>query len=339
MPKIKILVCYHKKAPLFKNEVMVPIHAGRACGLEASKDGDLPKEEYDWLCNNMIGDDTGGEQNNLSHLNRDINEWSVIYWAFKNYDKLGNPDYIGLIHYRRLFDFRNIVKTGKCSYADALGLKQKYLSKILAKYDFVYRKGFKIKNTSLHTFECYQPQAKLSETYHPLLYKEYQKFKLEQVFYYNHIFIMKREDFFSFCNECVPLMMDILSMSKSERMETYMKWLKDNCPQDMYERFYRRYQIHGNYVNRYVSALMEYISCFYFMYLRDKYKERAYEANILMTEPPKFIALYKHRLIKVIIKLIVDKRRYKKFKRHTAAFFKDSKSSFVKLLGMLYFKY
>ena len=60
MAKFKILICYHKKAPLFKNEVLVPIHAGRACANEASKDGLLPQEEYEWLCSHMIGDDTGG---------------------------------------------------------------------------------------------------------------------------------------------------------------------------------------------------------------------------------------------------------------------------------------
>lgn len=60
MSKFKILVCYHKKDPIFKNEVLVPIHAGRACALEASKDGKLPERDYKWLLNNMIGDDTGG---------------------------------------------------------------------------------------------------------------------------------------------------------------------------------------------------------------------------------------------------------------------------------------
>ena len=35
--------------------------------------------------------------------NRNINELTALYWAWKNYDKLGNPDYIGLMHYRRQF--------------------------------------------------------------------------------------------------------------------------------------------------------------------------------------------------------------------------------------------
>lgn len=60
MLKIKILVCYHKKAPLFKNDVLVPIHARRACAFELSKDGYITDDDYGWLCSKMIGDDTGG---------------------------------------------------------------------------------------------------------------------------------------------------------------------------------------------------------------------------------------------------------------------------------------
>lgn len=48
----------------------------------------------------MIGDDTG---DNISHLNRNVCELTGHYWAWKNYDKLANPDYIGFAHYRRFF--------------------------------------------------------------------------------------------------------------------------------------------------------------------------------------------------------------------------------------------
>lgn len=101
-PSVKILVGYHKPAVLFKNEVLVPIHLGRALATQASKDGAMSDKEYQWMLDNMIGDDTG---DNISHLNRYYNEHTGLYWAWKNYDKLGNPDYIGFMHYRRLFDF------------------------------------------------------------------------------------------------------------------------------------------------------------------------------------------------------------------------------------------
>ena len=100
MVNIKILVGYHKPAKLYKSDIYVPIHLGRALATEASKDGKMSQEDYQWMLDNMIGDDTG---DNISELNRYFCELTAIYWAWKNYDKLGNPDYIGLCHYRRLF--------------------------------------------------------------------------------------------------------------------------------------------------------------------------------------------------------------------------------------------
>ncbi|EHZ1706466.1 DUF4422 domain-containing protein, partial [Campylobacter coli] len=98
-PKVKILVGYHKPATLIKNEIFTPIHLGRDLATQASKDGEMSQEDFDWMCENMIGDNTG---ENISYLNRYFCELTGIYWAWKNYDKLGNPDYIGFAHYRRL---------------------------------------------------------------------------------------------------------------------------------------------------------------------------------------------------------------------------------------------
>lgn len=97
---MKILICYHKKDVLIKDEVFAPIHVGRAIARERFKYGD---EQFQWLSENMIGDDTG---ENISKKNASYNELTAVYWAWKNYDKLGNPDYIGLMHYRRHFLFR-----------------------------------------------------------------------------------------------------------------------------------------------------------------------------------------------------------------------------------------
>ena len=56
---IKILVAYHKKSPLFKNDIVIPIHAGRAVAKVKSKDGVISDQDFEWLMKNMIGDDTG----------------------------------------------------------------------------------------------------------------------------------------------------------------------------------------------------------------------------------------------------------------------------------------
>ena len=103
-PTVKILVGYHKPAYLLKSDVLVPIHLGRSLAKETSKDGSLSEADYRWMLENMIGDDTG---DNISKENRKYCEMTAIYWAWKNYEKLGNPDYIGFMHYRRHFIFND----------------------------------------------------------------------------------------------------------------------------------------------------------------------------------------------------------------------------------------
>ena len=88
MPKIKILVSYKQRHPILQSDIIIPIQTGRALSSE--------------IFSEMIGDDTG---DNISTQNTKYNELSAQYWAWKNYDKLGNPDYIGFMHYRRHFLF------------------------------------------------------------------------------------------------------------------------------------------------------------------------------------------------------------------------------------------
>ena len=102
IPSIKILIVTHKPSIFPKHEAFVPIHAGRSIALKNSKDGKLGKKSLKWLIKNTIGDNSG---DNISEKNRFYSELSAVYWAWKNYDKLGNPDYIGFMHYRRHFMF------------------------------------------------------------------------------------------------------------------------------------------------------------------------------------------------------------------------------------------
>lgn len=97
---MKLLICYHKKDVLLKDDVLTPIHVGRALARQRMGEDD---PQFKWLEENMLGDDTG---DNISDKNSSYNELTAVYWAWKNYEKLGNPDYIGLMHYRRHFIFR-----------------------------------------------------------------------------------------------------------------------------------------------------------------------------------------------------------------------------------------
>lgn len=89
MTNIKIFVSYKEKHKIIKTDIIQPIQTGRAITNE--------------IFEGMIGDDTG---DNISKDNERYNELSAQYWVWKNYDKIGNPDYVGFMHYRRhlLFD-------------------------------------------------------------------------------------------------------------------------------------------------------------------------------------------------------------------------------------------
>ena len=153
MNNIKILVCYHKKAPLFKDNILTPIHVGRA---NAIKNMDHESDNYKWLMDNLIGDNDG---ENISDKNGSYNEMTALYWAWKNYDKLGNPDYIGLMHYRRHFVLRegeikcyNIQKYNPEHYYDQINYSEKKMQKMVDGCDFVTHIG-KVNNVYNHFIE------------------------------------------------------------------------------------------------------------------------------------------------------------------------------------------
>ena len=118
---IKILLSYHKKDHLFKDEILTPIHAGRANREPLS---DEASEETKWLYENMDGDNTG---DNISEKNPLYNEMTTVYWAYKNYASLDNPDYIGFMHYRRHFIFDETLEKGNY---DVEEIEDDYFDKI-----------------------------------------------------------------------------------------------------------------------------------------------------------------------------------------------------------------
>lgn len=135
---LKLLVCYHKKDILFKDNIMTPIHLGRSLALKKADYTNNP--QIQWLLDNMIGDDTG---ENISDKNGSYNELTSLYWAWKNYEALGNPDYIGLMHYRRHFYYKpsnqNVVEYDgvDCDYLKEIGYDEEILLKLLNEYDFI----------------------------------------------------------------------------------------------------------------------------------------------------------------------------------------------------------
>lgn len=96
---VKIAVVYNNEPKICSYmkqhpDIYVPILAGRRWN---KKSYDVP---------NLLYDDVG---DNISWLNPYINEVTAIYWIGHHLDALGNPDYIGLQHYRRLFNLDHVL--------------------------------------------------------------------------------------------------------------------------------------------------------------------------------------------------------------------------------------
>lgn len=200
MPTLKILVGYHKPAKLYKSEEFVPIHLGRALATSRYKDGVMSQEDYQWMLDNMIGDDTG---DNISDLNRYFCELTGIYWAWKNYDKLGNPDYIGFMHYRRPFSAETLA-----NYAD---------------YDITacLEKGKKSIKTQ---FVESHGQASYDSLCSVLLKQDktdFENYMNGTTGYFYNMFIMKKDIFFKYCEWLFEILFALHKKTDYHRLSFY----------------------------------------------------------------------------------------------------------------------
>ncbi len=209
MTNIKILVSYKDKHKIIKNTIITPIQTGRAIAEE--------------IFSEMIGDDTG---DNISELNPYYAELTAQYWAWKNYDKLGNPDYIGFMHYRRHFVFNEDyidpnadpkMTQGYSAYSfdriddeyyDKIGLKEENICNIVTNADIICVKQADVSflgcNTSKEEFvkSCYGVQEKdydklISTVMYlfPEYYEEIKQLNSGPYRYFYNMFICKKEIF------------------------------------------------------------------------------------------------------------------------------------------------
>ena len=163
---VKIFVGYHKPYQLLKSDIFEPIHLGRAVADSKAKDGTNDVAALKWLEDNMIGDDTG---NNISKKNRRYCELTGIYWIWKNYEKIGNPAYIGFMHYRRHFIFNDAfdkysprelhektyskINVGFIfnGYEEKFGLTDKEIAGIISKYDAILPLKCDLSKRNIHS--------------------------------------------------------------------------------------------------------------------------------------------------------------------------------------------
>lgn len=223
VPSVKILVSYHKPAISFpESNIFVPIHAGRACNKDPMKDGSFNSDDTSWLHEHMIGDDTG---DNISHMNRRFCETTAIYWAWKNYQQLGSPDYIGFMHYQRYLIFNDSIQpddrgTTKVypmltpSLAIELGLTDESILSLLAtdKPDLVSRKEQALstfcsaKNnmeqyatSKFHHREIMCTAIDIAKELYPEMKPHIDEHVAADHAWFCNVFVLKKELFFEYC--------------------------------------------------------------------------------------------------------------------------------------------
>lgn len=198
---IKILVSYIKPSFLFKSEILTPIHLGRAVEKKLSKDGIVSDHDINWLHTNCLGDD--GFAGNISHFNRRIGFLTGTYWAWKNYEQLGDPKYIGSFGYRRLLssDFLNNLEK-----YDIVLPEPRHLNIETIKDQFIRYHGLDDYNKLVNVF-C---------TVYPCEYESLQKYLCRTIGYFDELYVMKKSLFFNFCTWIFPLLAAYLKLKEEK---------------------------------------------------------------------------------------------------------------------------
>ena len=202
--KIKILLSYHKPDHLFKDEILTPVHAGR---FNARQRMDEEDPKFKWLLENTIGDDTG---DNISSKNGLYNEMTTVYWAWKNYDKLDNPEYIGFMHYRRHFVFDDTLKKANYECADIgenyfsqIQYSKERIDEILKSCDFVtvkplWRESMYKHYQANHEIHDLDVAIEILKERHPEYAEAADKYLNGHDAYFCNMFIFPRELFFRY---------------------------------------------------------------------------------------------------------------------------------------------
>ncbi len=222
MTTTSIFISYHKPSLLFKNDILVPIHVGRALVKKS--------QNYKWMEDNMIGDNTG---DNISSKNPYYCELTAQYWAWKNC----KSDYVGFFHYRRLLNLSNsyndeIVDINSDA-AETFGLDKKSIDKLIKIYDIILPEEYKVHpvglpENTISSYEFYKRSHKkqdldividIIKKYYPEFVPAMDDYLSDNKSIFFNMFIMKKEIFNSYCS----WLFDILFKS-----EKFIKISEDN---------------------------------------------------------------------------------------------------------------
>jgi hypothetical protein len=216
--KTRVFISYHKDHFLIRSDILQPIQTGCENAIKL----------YRGMWRDNIGD-------NISAANDRYCELSAQYWVWKNYEKAGNPDFVGFMHYRRHFMFDGwtgnpdwvwlpksnvyFVPSVTPDYLahfsdDLINETMKHTDVVVLKpYDVVHvdsasiRTQFaKLPKQNPKNFDLFIKAAKR-------LYPEYaqsiQKIEKGSVQYLCNMFVMKKELFFEYSDFCFSILQEV----------------------------------------------------------------------------------------------------------------------------------
>ena len=173
---IEIIVATHKKYAFPKGKDYVPLHVGAK----------LSKEDL-----KIARDDTG---DNISEKNPSFCELTGFYWLTKN----SKADFLGLVHYRRLFT----LKSGRIKPEDSIdsALSDKEIDELVKNYDLILPKprNYHIETLwshyehTLHIAPLKKTREIIKKSY-PEYLKEFDRLKTRKTAHMFNMLIGKRE--------------------------------------------------------------------------------------------------------------------------------------------------
>lgn len=213
MNNIKIYQVFHKNAQILQSRYVIPIQVGNG-------------EMLSCAC---IRDNQGDQ---ISNKNDSYCELTAQYWAWKN-DK--DAEYLGIMHYRRLFDFSNFnyqTDINGVINESTLGLdfEAKYgyfddtIESFVSMYDIVLPKLWSVKNIGFKSLKEHYVKAPYHIASHlqatedavkelyPEYFSDFQIVLNGHEGYFTNMFVMKREYFERYCE----WLFDILALVESK---------------------------------------------------------------------------------------------------------------------------
>lgn len=209
-PLVKILVSYIKPGFLFKTDILTPMHLGRAVECDNSKDGMISEQDSEWLHVNCQGDDDF--EGNISSVNRRVGFFTGTYWAWKNYDKLGDPEYYGSFGCRKLLD------------VTALDDLENYDAVVPGEERSASVKDLLVQS---HGKRFYDVMMEILRSVHPEDVGPAEKYFAGTHGYYHEMYVLKKNLFFSFCEWLYPCLTWFLA-NYPEFMETRREKILDD---------------------------------------------------------------------------------------------------------------